>query len=638
MKRILLILLLFPLFVFAQPGITISTHDTAVCRHSAAHFTATVTGAAAPHFYWEVNGTHSGGDSAGFITTTLVSGDTVRCLLTNVAGDTVLARSNDLRIRVDTAVPGAGVIVAPYYFCTGDTVIATESVSGGVWFIEQNWFGYASIIGDKLTGVCSNINNRPDIYALRYTVSNSCGSASVSRPFEIDPYPLPTFGIPSAICVGSSESIVYTDRETEVTYYTQLYSVTGDVRASYSSIYGDTVGNDYVYYIVSNTCATDTFGNTVTVIGLPIVAPISATITHVCVGDTIILSDSTPYGSWGRTNQNAIVFEGNVIGIKPGIDTIVYGVTQCGITSVSIEIRVDPPLPIIGPNSFCQTTSISLLDPFPGGTWSLNKPQIATIDQYGALYGISQGTAVISYAFGTCVASKTITVNPVPVIKGPTSVCLGDVVSLYDSFTGTWKSSDVAIASIDNNGNIWGMTVGTDTIFRESALGCNAATLLVVKPLPPPIMGDTNICWGRTGLLYDPDGKGKWTSSDPSTVTVDDTSGRVYGINEGRATITFTSARTGCPSIAPVRSFLCNEKSMYMSIFPNPAHDELTLYAYTDIIHTYTIMNTFGRVIQKKLVDASFTNADITFLPCGLYFVVLNGSDGRDFIFKLAKE
>lgn len=41
---------------------------------------------------------------------------------------------------------------------------------------------------------------------------------------------------------------------------------------------------------------------------------------------------------------------------------------------------------------------------------------------------------------------------------------------------------------------------------------------------------------------------------------------------------------------------------------------------------------------RTKEINQPFTNVDITFLPCGLYFVILHANDGREFIFKLAKE
>jgi len=104
----------------------------------------------------------------------------------------------------------------------------------------------------------------------------------------------------------------------------------------------------------------------------------------------------------------------------------------------------------------------------------------------------------------------------------------------------------------------------------------------------------------------------------------------------GRSTITYTSAQTGC-SITTFLNVQACKYPQQMTVFPNPAHNELTIFCYPDIIHAYTIMDNVGRVLQKRDVTALYTSVDITSIPCGLFFVILNG-DERNFLFKLAKE
>jgi len=95
MRKLLCLLLLLPGFLQAQT-IHITASGTTICTGTMVHFTATDTGVTSPHFRWKVNGTAAGIDSVAYSTATLTNGDTIKCLLTNSAGDTVYAVSNNV--------------------------------------------------------------------------------------------------------------------------------------------------------------------------------------------------------------------------------------------------------------------------------------------------------------------------------------------------------------------------------------------------------------------------------------------------------------------------------------------------------------------------------------------------------------
>ncbi|NTS43759.1 hypothetical protein HRG84_22955 [Flavisolibacter sp. BT320] len=89
-------------------------------------------------------------------------------------------------------------------------------------------------------------------------------------------------------------------------------------------------------------------------------------------------------------------------------------------------------------------------------------------------------------------ASKTITVNPlpiVPIITGTSSVCIGGTTTLMNSVSGSWTSLNTSIATIDNNsGEVTGVAPGSTTI--QFAVtdnnGCtnNRTTTVTVNALP----------------------------------------------------------------------------------------------------------------------------------------------------------
>jgi hypothetical protein len=71
--------------------------------------------------------------------------------------------------------------------------------------------------------------------------------------------------------------------------------------------------------------------------------------------------------------------------------------------------------PIVGSSTITVYGSTALADATPGGTWSSSSPSVATVTASGAVYGVSVGSAVISYSVtdtcGTTVVTKTITVT-----------------------------------------------------------------------------------------------------------------------------------------------------------------------------------------------------------------------------------
>jgi len=74
------------------------------------------------------------------------------------------------------------------------------------------------------------------------------------------------------------------------------------------------------------------------------------------------------------------------------------------------------PIPVAGP---CVGSSVTITPPLGGGTWSSSNPGVASVDGLGNVYGISSGTATITYAMPPttgCNVLYSVTVNAEPVI------------------------------------------------------------------------------------------------------------------------------------------------------------------------------------------------------------------------------
>ena len=155
---------------YGQTTLTINvTPGDTICAGTTAHFHGTASVPGPYHFNWMVNGTVAGPFNPNFNSTTIADGDTVWCVLTNVAGDTVLDTSNYIIMSVIPAViPSA--IAGPDSVCLGSTITVMDSVSGGTWHSANNSIftvsstgvitpvapGNARVVYQITTGVCTD--------------------------------------------------------------------------------------------------------------------------------------------------------------------------------------------------------------------------------------------------------------------------------------------------------------------------------------------------------------------------------------------------------------------------------------------------------------------------------------------------
>ena len=110
-----------------------------------------------------------------------------------------------------------------------------------------------------------------------------------------------------------------------------------------------------------------------------------------------------------------------------------------------------------------------------------------------------------------------------------------------------WASSNPSVASVDENGLVKALSVGTATIsVTDTASNLSAEVEIDTVQVIDFGDGGTTIKVGEK-LIYTPtiqedyvDYHYRWSSSDPSVVTVEPNKGELTGIKEGTATITMT--------------------------------------------------------------------------------------------------
>ena len=109
-----------------------------------------------------------------------------------------------------------------------------------------------------------------------------------------------------------------------------------------------------------------------------------------------------------------------------------------------------------------------------------------------------------------------------------------------------WASSDPSVASVDENGLVKALSVGTATISVTDSESKFSAEV-EINTVQVIDFGDGPTIKVGEKLIYTPviqedyvDYHYKWSSSDPSVVTVDPDEGELTGIKKGTATVTMT--------------------------------------------------------------------------------------------------
>ena len=287
--------------------------------------------------------------------------------------------------------------------------------------------------------------------------------------------------------------------------------------------------------------------------------------------------------SWLSSDTSVATVDNNgvVTAVKAGTATITASTTDGTNLSATCKVTVDP---VLATSISLSRTSASIKS---GATlqltctlkpdnvtskdvkWSSSNTSIATVDSKGVVTAVKVGTATITATTtdGTNLsATCKVTVDPVlatSISLNHTSASIksGAILQLtctlkpdnVTSKTVKWSSSDTGIATVDNNGVVTAVKVGTATITATTTDGSNlsATCKVTVNPVLATSISlsqaSASIKMGGTlQLTYTlkPDNVTskavKWSSSNTGIATVDN-NGMVTAVKVGTATITATT-------------------------------------------------------------------------------------------------
>ena len=277
--------------------------------------------------------------STGFITGIAAGTATITYLVST----TYCGTAFDTAIITVLAPPHVSIITGADTLCEGSVVLLTDSVSGGTWTSSVAGVAAVSSAG-YVTGIASGTS------VIRYTLTNMCGTDIRSHTVVVNPLPhAGTITGSSILCVGTPVTLT-----ASVPGGTWFASNSVATVTTTGSVLGTTIaGNDTIYYVVTNSCGTDTSMRVVTVNLLPNAGLITASKNWICAGDSLRLSNLAVGGFWSTSNavdvpltslgtiispSQAEVYGGNPLG---GTSVITYTfVNACGTATDTMLITV----------------------------------------------------------------------------------------------------------------------------------------------------------------------------------------------------------------------------------------------------------------------------------------------------------
>ena len=271
--------------------------------------------------------------------------------------------------------------------------------------------------------------------------------------------------------------------------------------------------------------------------------------TTVCQGQTAVtytvpaIANSTSYswtlpnGATGTSTTNSITVNFGATAVSGTIS--VHGVNSCGTTGTasSLSITVNP-LPvsagtITGSATVCQgqtsvTYTVPAITNATSYVWTLPTGAIgtSTTNSITVNFGSSAVSGTITVkGHNTCgdgpAASKTVTVNPLPVaagtITGSAAVCQGQTSVTYTvpaitnatSYVWTLPTGATGSSSTNSISVIFGISAVSGSItvkgHNDCGDGVEATKIITVNPLPATagaITGSATVCQGQTSETY----------------------------------------------------------------------------------------------------------------------------------------
>jgi hypothetical protein len=300
---------------------------------------------------------------------------------------------------------------------------------------------------------------------------------------------------------------------------------------------------------------------------------------------TADLIDAAPTQKWmylsGPGTAAIDSTTGKVIGMTtPGVYKFMLIYRPAGLEcsdtlSITLKEKPNAGTDLTGTNGLCTPTSRTKLTATPtGGTWSarLTNPAITLIDANGNVSGMTvAGIYEFIYTLNGCTDSVKVEIKQKPNAGTDQSYCFPKQTTKLNATPtgGIWSATatNPAIAIIDANGNVSGMTNTGIYEFIYTLNGCADSVKVEIKQKPnagTDMLGTNALCLPITNykVTGTPSG-GAWTlpATNPELLTID-ASGNVSTMTKVGIYEFIYTLPNGCPDTLKIQARNCALSSL----------------------------------------------------------------------------
>jgi len=370
--------------------------------------------------------------------------------------------------------------------------------------------------------------------------------------------------------------------------------------------------------------------------------------TTLCPGGTSTLTNPIPGGTWSSSTPSVASVGASTglvtAGSGSGTTVITYSNAGC---SATVTVTVSPLPAITGGTTVCAGSTLALSNSTPGGTWSSSNASAATVvTSTGVVSGVAPGTTVIQYSLTGCSVTTTVTVGAsIAAITGVSTFCVTGSTSLSTTTaSGTWSSSNNAVATVNSTGTVGGVSAGTTTI-SYTAGGCSVTKVVTVDPNTVIISGPDSVCKGagHEVTLSSNSAGGTWSSSHTARAVVDATLGVVTGMTSAQTfTVTYTVTNS-CGTLTARKAMYVRSAAKCttgfeaienvigdLKVFPNPNNGNFTINFTSDLNEDVQVVvtNIVGAKV-KEFTMATNSKTDLQLsVPSGIYLISASSAHG----------
>lgn len=450
---------------YITPTINITASATTICPGTPVTFVATSTNGGVPWYSWYVNANYVGGgpNVDTFQTSTLVTGDKVKCILTSSLAcvTSVSTVSNEITMTAGTVVPAVSIVATNTTICPGQSVIFTATPTNGGSSPYYEWTVNGIEVGTNSNIYQSSTLSNGDTVKVYMTSSSSCVNPTWAVSNKITMIvstvtPSVTINASStSICNGQSVTFTATPTNGGTNPVYEWIVNTGAVNMANSNIFqtstlhnGDQVK---VSMVTSLGCAspTEVFSNTINMTVTDAVTPsvsMSTTAENICAGTSVTFY-AAPISGAGDHPSYQWKVNGNNVGTDSSVwqssslvngDVVRVAMTSSlgcanpttvlshdSITMTVTSIAAAPSVTITADhNPVCNGTTVTFSTQptngglVPGYQWKLNGNNVGfNQDTYttDSLHNADAVQVEMNSSLG-CVTASTVTSNTIQMI------------------------------------------------------------------------------------------------------------------------------------------------------------------------------------------------------------------------------